>query len=131
LPVIAVPRKTAAQAAVASIDAAVGAALAGKVGGMVTNPISKARLYEDGFKFPGHTEYIAHLTSRRADGGGARPGDDAGRLWPSLRAGDHPSTAQGGPRASDDRRVVYTATVTAEALKRDFGSKTRASPSPA
>ena len=31
---------------------------------VVTNPISKAVLYEAGFKFPGHTEFLADLCSR-------------------------------------------------------------------
>ena len=34
----------------------------GSAAAIVTNPISKAGLYETGFQFPGHTEFLAHLT---------------------------------------------------------------------
>jgi len=33
----------------------------GRAGAVVTNPIHKKALYEAGFKFPGHTEYLAEL----------------------------------------------------------------------
>jgi 4-hydroxythreonine-4-phosphate dehydrogenase len=49
-------------AIVAAIDHAVGAALKGDAAAVVTAPIHKASLIESGFKFPGHTEYLAHLT---------------------------------------------------------------------
>lgn len=34
----------------------------GHASGLVTGPIHKAALYESGFKFPGHTEYLAALS---------------------------------------------------------------------
>lgn len=34
---------------------------------VVTNPIAKSVLYASGFKFPGHTEYLAHLASETTD----------------------------------------------------------------
>jgi 4-hydroxythreonine-4-phosphate dehydrogenase len=37
-------------------------ALAGRIGGIVTNPINKAALYHAGFAHPGHTEFLAELT---------------------------------------------------------------------
>jgi 4-hydroxythreonine-4-phosphate dehydrogenase len=49
-------------AIVAAIDDAVRAALRGDAAAVVTAPIHKASLIESGFKFPGHTEYLAHLT---------------------------------------------------------------------
>lgn len=36
-------------------------ALAGEAMALVTNPISKAVLYQEGFSFPGHTEFLASL----------------------------------------------------------------------
>ncbi len=45
-----------------SIERAVGLALSGEAAGVVTNPISKDILYQAGFKFPGHTEYLGELT---------------------------------------------------------------------
>lgn len=46
---------------VESIRQAVTTTLAGSCRGVVTAPIHKAALYASGFKFPGHTEYIASL----------------------------------------------------------------------
>lgn len=46
----------------ASIQNAVALARSGHAAGVVTNPIHKKSLYDAGFRFPGHTEYLAHLT---------------------------------------------------------------------
>ena len=51
-----------APAVIESIERAVRLALAGEVGGVVTNPISKATLYGAGFAYPGHTEFLGALT---------------------------------------------------------------------
>jgi len=45
-----------------SIERAVGRCLKGEADGLITNPISKDVLYQAGFKFPGHTEYLGELT---------------------------------------------------------------------
>ena len=50
------------QAIIAAIDYAVRAALGGNAAAVVTAPIHKASLIAGGFAFPGHTEYLAHLT---------------------------------------------------------------------
>ncbi|HEY4343518.1 MAG TPA: 4-hydroxythreonine-4-phosphate dehydrogenase PdxA [Parvibaculum sp.] len=50
-----------------AIDVACDLALAGRISGIVTNPIHKRALYEAGLKVPGHTEYLAERT------GGATP----------------------------------------------------------
>jgi 4-hydroxythreonine-4-phosphate dehydrogenase len=44
-----------------AIALAVTDSLAGKCRALVTAPIHKSALYEAGFSFPGHTEYLAHL----------------------------------------------------------------------
>ena len=56
-------RPTAANAAatIESIARAVEAVHRGSARAVVTNPIAKAVLYEAGFKFPGHTEYLGEL----------------------------------------------------------------------
>ena len=46
-----------------SIEGAVEYCLEGEADGMITNPISKDILYQAGFKFPGHTEYLGELTA--------------------------------------------------------------------
>lgn len=42
-----------------AIDLATDLSLAGKAGGIVTNPIHKRALYDAGLSVPGHTEYLA------------------------------------------------------------------------
>lgn len=44
-----------------SISDATSLALSGKAAGIVTNPIAKSILYESGFHYPGHTEFLASL----------------------------------------------------------------------
>lgn len=46
---------------VASIREAVRACLSGEAAGLVTGPIHKHRLAEQGFGFPGHTYFLGHL----------------------------------------------------------------------
>ena len=49
-----------------SIKKAALMALDGKVGAIVTNPISKLVLNNPKFAFPGHTEFLAHLANIRS-----------------------------------------------------------------
>jgi len=49
-------------AVIASIDRAVEFCFEKLVGGVVTNPIQKESLYDTGFSFQGHTDYLAHLS---------------------------------------------------------------------
>lgn len=63
-PVYPQPGKPAAQNAPLIIDAieqAVRQVKDGQFSAVVTNPISKSVLYEQGFTFPGHTEFLAAL----------------------------------------------------------------------
>ena len=60
--VAGVPGLSATRQAAGSIDGAVNAVLQGEADAVVTNPISKARLYADGFRHPGHTELLGELT---------------------------------------------------------------------
>jgi 4-hydroxythreonine-4-phosphate dehydrogenase len=48
-----------------AIDRAVDDVAAGRAAGVVTNPISKAALTRGGFTYPGHTEYLGHLSQER------------------------------------------------------------------
>ncbi|HEY5299817.1 MAG TPA: 4-hydroxythreonine-4-phosphate dehydrogenase PdxA [Acetobacteraceae bacterium] len=56
------PNGANAPAIIASIERATRLAQAGQAGAVVTNPISKAVLYDAGFRYPGHTEFLAVLT---------------------------------------------------------------------
>jgi 4-hydroxythreonine-4-phosphate dehydrogenase len=115
------PSPTAAPSIVQWIETAVGLALRGAVSGVVTAPIAKAPLYEAGFKFPGHTEFLGELTqSARYDG--AR-----GPIM-MLTAADlrvtlvtvHEPIARISSLLSVEK-VVNAGLVTAQALRRDFG----------
>ena len=76
------PRAGNAAGIVESIDRAVDDVFAGRAAAVVTAPIAKKLLYDAGFRFPGHTEYLAHLRIV-ANGKPLSAGDDAGR--PALR----------------------------------------------
>ena len=63
-PVYPQPGTPAAQNApviISAIEQAVQRVKAGQFSAVVTNPISKSVLYEHGFEFPGHTEFLAAL----------------------------------------------------------------------
>ena len=53
--------KANAPAAVAAIETAMEHIRTGAASGMVTNPIQKSVLYDIGFAYPGHTEFLAAL----------------------------------------------------------------------
>lgn len=107
-------------AALASIEAAVAAALAGDAAGVVTAPVSKTRLYNEGFAFPGHTEFIAHLTQNAPMIGARGPvmmlaGPDLRTSLVTIHLGLRDAINQ-----ITVERIVHTGQVTAEALIRDF-----------
>lgn len=104
---------------IAAIERAVRLVQAGEAGAIVTNPIHKAALYGAGFKYPGHTEYIAalcgvpHPVMMLA----AHAPDPALRV---VLVSIHVSLRQAIDSLSSDaiRRVSEIA---ASALRRDFG----------
>ena len=57
------PSPLYAAAVIRWIETAVGLALSGAVSAVVTAPIAKGPLYQAGFSFPGHTEFLAELTA--------------------------------------------------------------------
>jgi 4-hydroxythreonine-4-phosphate dehydrogenase len=60
------PSQAAMPAVKQSIERAVELVQQGEARAVVTNPISKAALYQDGFAYPGHTEYLAALAAGEA-----------------------------------------------------------------
>jgi len=54
-----------AQSVIQSIEMAVDFVQKGAAAAVVTNPIHKAVLYETGFNFPGHTEFLASLCDQQ------------------------------------------------------------------
>ena len=103
------------------IERAVSLALMGKASGVVTAPIAKAPLYAAGFRFPGHTEFIAELTAD-APYAGTR-GPVMMLTAKNLRAclvTIHVALDQ-VPELVTEERVARTARVVHETLRRDFG----------
>ncbi|GAJ30007.1 4-hydroxythreonine-4-phosphate dehydrogenase PdxA [Acidomonas methanolica] len=108
------PRNGAA--VIASIRRATELALAGKVAGLVTSPISKHVLRQAGFPYPGHTEFLAALCDA--------PGEEVMMLAsPRLRV--VPVTVHVSLRHAldllDEARIVTVGRIAARALRRDFG----------
>ena len=103
------------------IETGVGLALSGAVSGLVTAPIAKAPLYEAGFKFPGHTEFLAELTLDETYDGARGPVMMlvAGGLRVSLVT-IHEPLARVAALLSVDK-IVNAGLCTAQALRRDFG----------
>jgi 4-hydroxythreonine-4-phosphate dehydrogenase len=111
---------TAPAAALASITAATQAALSGAASGVVTAPVSKTRLYTEGFAFAGHTEFIAHLAAQTPMKGVRGP--VMMLVAPGLRtalATIHLRLRDAIDQLSVER-IVHTGQVTAQALRRDF-----------
>jgi 4-hydroxythreonine-4-phosphate dehydrogenase len=105
----------------AAIERAAGMCLAGEVAGLVTAPIDKAALHAGGYRFPGHTEMLAHLAGvqhvvmlmdaeRTALGGPLRV----------VLATTHLRLAAVTAALSIDL-IVRQATITAEGLRRGWG----------
>jgi 4-hydroxythreonine-4-phosphate dehydrogenase len=115
------PSSAHAGAIIRWIETAVGLALSGAASGVVTAPISKAPLYEAGFKFPGHTEFLAELTAEvRYDGArGPVMMLTSGDLRTVL-ATVHEPVAK-APAKLTIESLVNLGLVTAYSLRADFG----------
>ena len=115
------PDPVNADATIGAIERGVAAVQSGAASALVTLPIAKAVLHTADFGFPGHTEFIAHLTK-----------DDA---WPHARgpvmllAGPSLKVALATihtplakvPAELTRQRIIDAGRVVAEALTRDFG----------
>jgi len=115
------PDPVNASAVIGAIETGVSAVQAGAARSLVTLPIAKAVLHDAAFAFPGHTEFIAHLTE-------AAP-------WPHARgpvmmlAGASLKVAlvtihmplAAAAAAITRERIFHVVRVTGEALQRDFG----------
>ena len=101
---------------VTSIERAVELALHGRASSVVTNPIHKKCLYDAGFQYPGHTEFLAALAGKDV-----RP--VMMLVCPGLRV--VPVTVHLSLRDAieslETSKIVHCACVAADALKRDFG----------
>ena len=115
------PSTAYAGAVIRWIETAVGLALSGAVSGIVTAPVAKKPLYDAGFPFPGHTEFLADLVAGEAYN---RPRGPVMMLAaPGLRTAlvtTH-CALRDVPRALSIDKIVRVGRVLADCLRRDFG----------
>jgi 4-hydroxythreonine-4-phosphate dehydrogenase len=115
------PDPVNADATIAAIERGVAAVVEGAASALVTLPIAKALLHTTDFGFPGHTEFIAHLTR---DVAWARARGPVMMLaGPTLKvalATIHTPLAD-APSQLTRERIVHVGEVVGEALQRDFG----------
>lgn len=113
------PSAANAAATIESIKRAVEAVHRREARAVVTNPIAKSVLYEAGFSFPGHTEYLGEL----AKGWGA-PAFPVMMIWSSALAvvpvTIHIPLAE-APRALTAELIVRTARVVDRDMRARFG----------
>jgi 4-hydroxythreonine-4-phosphate dehydrogenase len=104
-----------APAVIEAIQTAVSLCLKGEAAALVTAPIHKAVLNAGGFGFPGHTEFLAHLTGTRR----------AVMMLASDRLRVVPLTIHlpiaDVPKAISKQAVFDTGEIILTALRRDFG----------
>ncbi|MFE0015723.1 4-hydroxythreonine-4-phosphate dehydrogenase PdxA [Mesorhizobium sp. NPDC059054] len=114
------PDPVNAEGVIEAIDRAVADSLAGHAAGTVTCPIAKKPLYDAGFGFPGHTEYLAHLAARHT---GRKVTPVMLLAGPDLRT--VPVTIHiplaAVPKVLTTDLIVETARITARDLKTRFG----------
>ena len=118
--VVGSPDPANASAVADGIEEAVSFALSGEASGVVTAPIAKAPMYASGFRFPGHTEFIAELTADAPYAGTRGPvmmltAQDLRACLVTI----HVALDQ-VPELVTAERVARTARVVHESLKRDF-----------
>lgn len=118
---VGVPDPAQAASVIGWIEAAVSLALSGAASGVVTCPIAKAPLYAAGFRFPGHTEFIAELTASIPWAGARGPvmmltAEDLRVCLVTIHVPLHEV-----PGLVTIDRVVQTARVADQAMRRDFG----------
>src|SRR6185312_10273905 len=114
------PDPANAAGTVEAIDRAVADVFSGAAAAVVTCPIAKKPLYDAGFRFPGHTEYLAHLASLKT---GREVTPVMMLAGPDLRA--VPVTIHiplsDVPEALTVGGIVNVATITARELHTRFG----------
>ena len=108
------PSSRDSAATIEAIEKSVLACLSGQAAAFVTAPINKAVLAQAGFEFPGHTEFLAHLT--KAPRAVMMLASDKLRVVPLTI---HISIAD-VPRAISADAIVGTAEIMLVALKHDF-----------
>ncbi|OWV88593.1 4-hydroxythreonine-4-phosphate dehydrogenase [Rhizobium sp. R635] len=114
------PHEATAKGTITAIERAVLLVIGGEALAVVTNPISKAVLYDAGFRFPGHTEFLADLAARAT----GKPVTPVMMLsGPKLRA--IPVTihipVRDVPQALTEETIMETCRIAHEDLRQRFG----------
>jgi 4-hydroxythreonine-4-phosphate dehydrogenase len=105
----------------ACIETGVGLCLSGAARALVTAPIAKSVMYEAGFNFPGHTEFLAELTRNTPMTGARGPAMMlAGGGLRVVLTSIHESLAHAIATLSG-ARIEQIAQLAHLALQRDFG----------
>ncbi|HEY5205237.1 MAG TPA: 4-hydroxythreonine-4-phosphate dehydrogenase PdxA [Roseiarcus sp.] len=110
-----IPQPASAPSIIGWIEAAAKLALSGEASALVTAPIAKAPLYQAGFAFPGHTEFLGAIT------GGVAPVMmlTAADLRVALVTIHEPLAKAPGMLTRE--KIVAVGKTTTAALRRDFG----------
>lgn len=114
------PDPANAAGVIEAIDRAVADCLAGRTAAVVTCPIAKKPLYDAGFRFPGHTEYLAHLAERHTGSAVTPVMMLAGPDLRTVPVTIHIALAD-VPKALTTDLIVTTARITARDLEGRFG----------
>nr|WP_316653455.1 4-hydroxythreonine-4-phosphate dehydrogenase PdxA [uncultured Gellertiella sp.] len=114
------PHPATASGTTGAIDTAVSLCLAGSISAVVTNPIAKSVLYQAGFRYPGHTEYLAAL-AEKATGKPVTPVMMlSGPLLNAIPVTIH-IPLKDVPGRLTEQRIIDTCTIAHHDLKTRFG----------
>lgn len=116
-----IPSPDQAPLVCASIERGVTLALSGEAAGLVTCPIAKSVLYEAGFRFPGHTEYLADLTRHAPMNGPRGPVMMLANAHLRVVLTSIHVSLRDALSAMTAERVIELARLTHHALQQDFG----------
>ncbi|WP_430440591.1 4-hydroxythreonine-4-phosphate dehydrogenase PdxA [Shinella sp.] len=114
------PDSRNAAAITGAIETAVTLTFAGRTAAVVTNPIAKAVLYDAGFGFPGHTEFLADLAARKTGRQALPVMLLAGPKLRSVPVTIH-IPLKDVPDMLTEELIVETATITERDLRQRFG----------
>lgn len=103
-----------------AIETAVDLALADKISAVVTAPINKKALYESGFEFPGHTEFLQSLALKKTGNQYKAVMMLAGPQLRTIPVTIH-IALKDVPDALKSEDIVRIATIAASDLKTYFG----------
>jgi 4-hydroxythreonine-4-phosphate dehydrogenase len=115
-----VPLAQNAAGTIEAIERAVAFALSARARAVVTCPIAKKPLYEAGFKYPGHTEFLAHLAGEHLGHEVTPVMMLAGPLLRTVPVTIHIALSN-VPAVLDTATILTVSRITTLALKDQFG----------